>query len=212
MRCEPVSRRKGGGLVSPSAERNKEPIAAVLKAVLPGSGCVLEVSSGTGQHVVYFAAAMPHLTWQPSEAADETLTSISRWLEDAARDNVRPPVRLDVTERPWPVKTADAVVCLNMIHIAPWRAAEALIGGAGGILAPGAPLVLYGPFRRGGIHTAESNAAFDQQLQKQNPEWGVRDLEDVAAFAAKCGFGPAEVVAMPANNLTVIFRREEALR
>jgi SAM-dependent methyltransferase len=206
MRCENVD-NAGGRLVSPSAERNKGPIADVLRLIVPAQGVVLEVSSGTGQHVVHFAREMPHLTWQPSERDEEALRSIQQWVATEALANVRAPLRLDVMEQPWPVSDADAVLCLNMIHIAPWPASEALIRGASAILAPGGIFFLYGPFRRNGAHTAPSNEAFDRQLQSRNPQWGVRNLEDVAAYAAAHGFGAPDVYEMPANNLSVVFRK-----
>jgi SAM-dependent methyltransferase len=206
MRCENVD-NAGGRLVSPSAERNKGPIADVLRLIVPAQGVVLEVSSGTGQHVVHFAREMPHLTWQPSERDEEALRSIQQWVATEALANVRAPLRLDVMEQPWPVSDADAVLCLNMIHIAPWPAGEALIRGASAILAPGGIFLLYGPFRRNGAHTAPSNEAFDRQLQSRDPQWGVRNLEDVAAYAAAHGFGAPEVCEMPANNLSVAFRK-----
>jgi len=205
MRCETLGLLDGDRLLSPSAERNKAPIAAVLKQALPAAGVVLEVASGTGQHVVHFAREMPHLTWQPSEREDELLRSIERWRAAEALANVRAPVRLDVMEQPWPVASAAAVVCLNMIHIAPWAAAEALIAGAGKVVDDGGALFLYGPFRRGDRHTAPSNEAFDLQLRAQNAAWGVRDLDEVAAVARARGFGPPAIHEMPANNMSVVF-------
>ena len=207
MRCEKLDNIVGGGLVSPSAERNKGPLADVLKRVLPDEGVVLEVSSGTGQHVVHFAREMPYLNWQPTERDEDSLRSIASWRAAEALPNVLDPVRLDVVDQPWPISSAAAVICLNMIHIAPWVAAEALIRGAEAILAPGGILFLYGPFRRNGQHTAPSNEAFDRQLRTKNPDWGVRDLDDVARFAEEHGFDTPEIHEMPANNLSVVFRR-----
>jgi SAM-dependent methyltransferase len=207
MRCENVDNLSGDRLISPSAERNKEPVADVLCRVLPDQGLVLEVSSGTGQHVVHFARAMPHLRWQPTERDDDNLRSIASWRAAEALPNVLEPIRLDVVDQPWPVSSAAAVVCLNMIHIAPWAAAEALIRGAEATLAAGGVLFLYGPYRRGGRHTAPSNEAFDRQLRAQNPDWGVRDLEEVVRFAGRYGFDAPEIHEMPANNLSVVFRR-----
>nr|WP_244534574.1 DUF938 domain-containing protein [Hyphomicrobium sp. CS1GBMeth3] len=195
----------GGRLVSLSAARNKEPVAQILAQVLPREGTVLEVSSGTGQHVVHFARAMPNLTWQPSERDADALLSIAHWVASEGLTNVREAIHLDVTELPWPIGSAAAVVCLNMIHIAPWSAGEALIRGAAEILEPGGTLVLYGPFRRQGLHTSDSNAAFDRRLRAQNPEWGVRNLEDVARCAQTHGFGTPDIHEMPANNLSVVF-------
>jgi SAM-dependent methyltransferase len=207
MRCENVDSLVGDRLVSPSAERNKDPVADVLCRVLPDQGLVLEVSSGTGQHVVHFARAMPHLRWQPTERDEDNLRSIASWRAAEALPNVLEPIRLDVVDQPWPVSSAAAVVCLNMIHIAPWAAAEALIRGAEAILAAGGILFLYGPYRREGRHTAPSNEAFDQQLRSRNPDWGVRDLEEVVRFAGQHGFDASEIHEMPANNLSVVFRR-----
>lgn len=207
MRSEPLNGRGGGRLVSASAERNKVAVAQVLKELLPDQGVVLEVSSGSGQHVVHFAREMPALTWQPSECAQECLPSIAQWVADESLTNVRPALRLDVTDRPWPLSSAAAVVCLNMIHIAPWHVGEALVVGASEVLAPGGVFFLYGPFRRNGQHTSASNEAFDSQLRARNPAWGVRNLEDVARCAAAHDFGPPEIRQMPANNLCVFFRR-----
>ena len=207
MRCENVDSLVGDRLVSPSAERNKAPVADVLRRVLPDQGLVLEVSSGTGQHVVHFARAMPHLRWQATERDEANLRSIASWRGAEALPNVLEPIRLDVVDQPWPVSSAAAVVCLNMIHIAPWAAAEALIRGAEAILAPGGILFLYGPYRREGGHTAPSNEAFDRSLKARDPDWGVRDLEEVARFARQNGFHAPEIFEMPANNLSVFFRR-----
>jgi Protein of unknown function (DUF938) len=209
MRCETLSRLEAGRLLSPSAERNKGPVAEVLKRVLPDRGLVLEVASGTGQHVVHFAREAPQLTWQPSERDGECLQSIALWLAAEGPANVLAPLRLDVAEQPWPIASAAAVVSLNMIHIAPWDAGMALIRGAAAVLGPGGLLFLYGPFRRGATHTSPSNEAFDRQLRGQNPAWGVRDLEEVAFYAAAYGFGPPETHEMPANNLSVVLRKRE---
>jgi uncharacterized protein DUF938 len=208
MRFEKRDDLPDGRLVSPSAERNKEPVAALLRQVLPEEGLVLEVSSGTGQHVVHFAAQMPRLTWQPSEYDEESFISIGHWLASESPPNVRPPLRLDVHDQPWPVSAAAAVMCMNMIHIAPWSAAEALIRGAGAILSAGGVLFLYGPYRRGGEHTSPSNETFDGQLRARNAAWGVRDVEAVAALAAAQGFGAPEIFEMPANNLSLVFRKQ----
>jgi SAM-dependent methyltransferase len=207
MRCETLSSLEAGRLLSPSAERNKGPVAEVLKQVLPDRGLVLEVGSGTGQHIVHFAREAPHLTWQPSERDAECLHSIALWLAAEGPANVLAPLRLDVAEQPWPIASAAAVVSLNMIHIAPWDAGMALIRGAAAVLGPGGVLFLYGPFRRGARHTSSSNEAFDRQLRAQDPAWGVRDLEEVARCAAAHGFGPPETHDMPANNLSVVLRK-----
>ena len=191
---------------APASERNREPILAVLRGALPGRGTVLEIASGSGQHAVYFARAMPTLAWQPSDPSPEARASIAAWARAEGLDNVRPPVDLDVTRTPWPVAAADAIVNINMIHISPWEACEALLRGAAHILPLGALLVMYGPYKRGGEHTAESNAAFDASLRSRNPAWGVRDLDDVEKAAAAHGLELEQVVPMPANNLTVIYR------
>jgi SAM-dependent methyltransferase len=192
---------------APAAERNQGPILAVLRRALPPAGLVLEIASGTGQHVAHFAAALPNLIWQPSEADVAFDRSIRAWIEAEGLTNVREPVAFDVT-LPWPVTRADAAVCINMIHIAPWAATQALIAGAAGVLPPGGVLFLYGPFRRFGRHTAASNAAFDAQLRGADPDWGVRDLEAVAALAEAAEFDLKEVVEMPANNLSVVFQKQ----
>ena len=174
---------------------------------LPGTGTVLEVASGTGQHVVHFARALPELNWQPSDAESRALAWIESLVDASALANVRMPLRLDVHEQPWPLRRVDAVVCINMIHIAPWTATEALFRGVDSVLDAAGPLVLYGPYRRDGRHTAPSNDVFDANLKARNAEWGVRDLGEVEAEAGKYGLALDEVVEMPANNLTVVFRR-----
>jgi hypothetical protein len=207
IRCENADRLGDARLVSPSADRNKGPIAKVLLRVLPESGCILEISSGTGQHVVHFARVMPHLAWQPTECDAECLRSIAAWSAIEGLANVKPPLALDVYDEIWPAGRVDAAVCINMIHIAPSSATEALLRGTSRNLDSGAVFVLYGPFRRGGQHTSPSNEAFDQVLRAQNPRWGVRNLEDVAETAAKEGFELEEVCPMPANNLVAVFRK-----
>ena len=198
-------------LVSPAAERNQEPIAQVLVRVLPESGVVLEIASGTGQHVAHFAKALPALTWQPSDPDARSRRSIAAWTAAQGLPNVRDPVDLEVHALPWPVRSADAIVCINMIHISPWSATQALFAGAGATLGINATVYLYGPYRRHGRHTTASNEAFDRSLRAQDPAWGVRDLDDVCGVAAGHGFDLIETVAMPANNLSVIFRRTHAL-
>jgi SAM-dependent methyltransferase len=191
----------------PSGERNKRPILEVLRRVLPPTGTVLEIASGTGQHVVHFARALPELIWQPSEADEQLCDAIRERLRAAALPNVREPLLLDVCDDAWLSMAADAIVCINMIHIAPWSATEGLMRHARRLLESGELLILYGPFKRSGRHTAPSNAAFDASLRAQDPDWGVRDLDDVTTLAERCDFERAEIVAMPANNLTVVFRR-----
>jgi SAM-dependent methyltransferase len=192
---------------APAAARNRDPILAALRPRLPGAGLVLEVASGSGEHAIHLAAALPALTFQPSDPDPGARASIDAWAAKAGLANIRPALALDAAAADWPAAAADAVVCINMIHIAPWAACEGLVRGAARLLPAGGPLILYGPYRRGGRHTAPSNAAFDADLRARDPAWGVRDLEAVAALAAGQGFGPPEAVEMPANNLTVIFRR-----
>jgi cyclopropane fatty-acyl-phospholipid synthase-like methyltransferase len=193
---------------SAAAERNQGPILEVLRGILPPRGAVLEIASGTGQHVVHFAAALAGLTWQPSDPNRERCATIAARLAAARLPNVLAPLALDVHDEPWPLAApVDAVLCINMIHIAPASATAALIGGARRWLDPaGARLLfLYGPFKQGGRHTAPSNAAFDESLRAENAAWGVRDLDEVTAAAAAAGFARAAVVPMPANNLSVVF-------
>ncbi|MBL8836723.1 MAG: DUF938 domain-containing protein [Alphaproteobacteria bacterium] len=193
---------------APAAARNREPILAVLREVLPASGLVLEIASGSGEHAMWFAEALPSITWQPSDGDDGARASIAAWRAKGKLPNLREPVALDAAAPgTWPIARADAVVCINMIHIAPWAAAEGLFAGASRVLPPGGVLFLYGPYREGGRHTAPSNEAFDADLRRRNPEWGVRDLDDVTALAARCGFTLARRVAMPANNLSVVFAK-----
>lgn len=192
---------------SPAAERNREPILEVLRRHLPQTGLVLEIASGTGQHVAHFAANLPDLDWQPSDLNAATHASIAAWVKDAGLANVHPPVELNVTTETWPVDRADAIVCINMIHISPWAATEGLLRGAERILPSGSVLYLYGPYRRAGQHTAPSNEEFDVSLKARNPEWGVRNLEDVLDLASRHGFECVEVAEMPANNLSVVLRR-----
>jgi hypothetical protein len=192
---------------APAAVRNREPICTVLKQVLPESGLVLEVASGSGEHIVHFAAAFPGLTFQPSDPDAAARDSIAGWSAAAGLSNIRAPLAIDVTAAVWPLTAADAVICINMVHISPWRSTMGLVQGAATLLPKGAPLYLYGPYRRDGAHTAESNAAFDADLRRRNPEWGVRDMGEVTALAIGAGFGAPEIVAMPANNFSLIFRR-----
>jgi Protein of unknown function (DUF938) len=201
-----------GALTAPSVARNREPILAVLRRVvplpiLPARRLVLEIASGSGEHAIYFAAALPHLTWQPSDPDPDARESIAAYLAATALPNVLPPLILDAAASNWPVTQADVIVAINMIHIAPWAATEGLMAGAERLLPVGGVLFLYGPFREHGQHTAPSNAAFDESLRARDREWGVRDLDEVAALASQHGLALEERVAMPANNLSVVFRR-----
>jgi hypothetical protein len=179
----------------------------VLAGALPATGLVLEVASGTGVHALHFARAYPKLEWQPTETDAELVKLLAARTADAALPNLRAPLPFDVHEPRAPLDRADAVVCINMIHIAPWSACEGLLRHAAALLAPGAPLVLYGPFMRDGVHTAPSNAEFDSSLRARNAAWGVRDLGDVDELARGHGFTLALTVGMPANNLSVVWRR-----
>jgi SAM-dependent methyltransferase len=193
---------------SPSTARNREPILAVLRPRLPASGLVLEVAAGAGEHAVFNAAALPHLQWQPTDPDPEALASIAAWRDHAALPNLLPPLRLDAADPDsWPVERADAVVNINMIHISPWSAAEGLIEGAARRLPAGGLLFLYGPYIEADVPTAASNLAFDESLRRRNPTWGIRHLDEVKALAAGHGLMLADRIAMPANNLSLIFRR-----
>ena len=195
-------------LYAPSAVRNREPIARVLRQYLPETGLVLEVASGSGEHFVHFATdARPGLTFQPSDPDAAARASIDAWVAATGLRNVRPALTLDGTSGSWPIDRADLVVCINMIHISPWAATLGLMRGAGKVLSSGGCLVLYGPYRQGGRHTAPSNEVFDHDLRTRNPAWGVRDLEDVVAVAIGNGFSQPDVHAMPANNLLLAFAR-----
>jgi SAM-dependent methyltransferase len=192
---------------APATERNRDAIAAVLREVLPERGLLLEVAAGTGEHAAYLAPLFPNLRWQPSDPDPEALTSIEAWQADAEAANLLPPVFLDAASATWPIDSADAVLCINMVHISPWAATEGLMRGAGRLLPPGGPLILYGPYRRAGVPTAPSNEAFDASLKARNPAWGLRDLEAVRDEAAAQGLGFERLYEMPANNLTLVFRK-----
>lgn len=190
---------------APATERNREPIAAVLAETLPAEGLVFEIASGSGEHCAFFAERFPDLQWQPSDPDSDALASIADWCE--GRSNVLPPLALDATAPDWPIAAADAILCVNMVHISPWEATLGLMAGAGRLLDPGAPLILYGPYRQHGVPTAESNEAFDVSLKGRNPAWGLRYVEDVSAAAVARGLMLERIVPMPANNLTLVFRR-----
>lgn len=192
-------------LSSPSAQRNREPIAAVLVDWLPDSGLVLEVASGSGEHAVFFAERFPQLDWQPSDPDPAALSSIEAWRADSGLANLREPVILDATAETWPVTGADAVLNINMVHISPWDAAMGLLDGAARVLAPGCKLILYGPWIVGNVETAPSNLAFDADLKRRNSAWGLRRVEDFAAEAEKRGFALEDQREMPANNRMLLF-------
>lgn len=207
-RLTPMKRR------SPAAERNRGPLLDVLRGVLPTEAAlgrrpqVLEIASGSGQHAIYFAEHLPGLDWQPSDVDAEARASVAAWRDEAGLPNLRAPIALDVTQPGWTAGlAADAIVCANMIHIAPWEACLGLLDGAAALLPDGGVLITYGPYRFDGALTAPSNEAFDASLRAQDPRWGVRDVADVSREAAARGLQREAVVAMPANNHTLIFRR-----
>lgn len=190
---------------APATLRNREPIAGVLQQELPAAGQVLEVASGSGEHCAFFAGLFRGHVWQPSDPDPGALASIASWC--AGLGNVLPPRALDAASSAWPVDAADAVLCINMAHISPWEATLGLVAGAARLLARGAPLILYGPWRREGVATAPSNEAFDASLKARDPRWGLRRLEDLDAAAAAQAFTRTRLVEMPANNLVLVYRR-----
>jgi cyclopropane fatty-acyl-phospholipid synthase-like methyltransferase len=195
-------------MFSPSAARNLAPILEVLKRVLPAHGAVLEIGCGTGEHAVYFAEAMPNLTWCPSDPDSEARVSTASWITFTGLSNVRAPLDIDVCARAWGVEHMapfDALVSLNMVHIAPWAASLGLFAGAGRLLCAGGLLVLYGPFMRDGAHNAPSNAAFDASLKARNPSWGLRDIADLERAGESSGLILRETIEMPANNMSLVF-------
>jgi SAM-dependent methyltransferase len=194
---------------APATSRNRAPILEILRPLLPEGALVLEVASGTGQHAAFLAGALPHVVWQPTDVDRESLESIDAWRAEAGVPNLLPATVLDATSEAWPVARADAIVCINMIHIAPWAACEGLLRGAARVLGPGGVLFLYGPFRIGGALPATSNVAFDASLRARDPAWGVRELDDVTALANSRGFVREALVALPANNHAVVYRRAE---
>jgi len=192
---------------SPACERNRDPILAVLRRVLPARGRVLEFSAGTGMHSAWWAPRLPGLAWQPTDRDPDALASIAAWRDTVAAPNLLAPVRLDTCDTDWGVGVVDGAVCCNMIHISPWESAQGLFAGLARVLAPGGVFVLYGPFRFAGVWTSDSNVRFDRSLQQRDPRWGVRDLVDVIALAALHGLALQEVVAMPANNHCLVWAR-----
>lgn len=195
--------------ISPSTARNREPILAVLQRVLPANARVLELASGTGEHAVYIARAMPSLTWQPSDPDPTARASIAAWIEHEALTNVAPPLDVDVSASHWGVEDQrfDALVAINMIHISPWEATLGLMAGAGRLLRCGGLLFTYGAYKRDGQHTAPSNKSFEQWLKARDPRFGVRDMADVEAAANAQGLALREIVEMPANNFSLVFVR-----
>jgi SAM-dependent methyltransferase len=204
---QPASRIQQTARSAPAAARNREPILRVLRDTIPRPAQVLEIASGTGEHAVWFSSALPELTWQPTDHDEEALSSIAAWRDMTGPLNLLPPLRLDAAADTWPVTHADAVVAINLVHIAPWSVTQGLIAGAARVLTSGGLLFLYGPFREGGVHTGAGNAAFDADLQARDPSWGIRDLDEISALASQHGFEAPERIAMPANNLSVVFYR-----
>jgi hypothetical protein len=192
---------------APATARNREPIAEVLAEELPERGLVLETASGSGEHAVSFAGLFPNLVWQPSDPEADARASIEAWAEEAGLANVRPAIELDAAGQ-WPIERADAILCVNMTHISPPEATQGLFAGAGKVLAPGAPLIVYGPFIEREVETAPSNLAFDADLKRRNPAWGLRDTRWLDELAEATGLERTRRVAMPANNLTLVYRRK----
>lgn len=193
---------------APAASRNRDPITEVLKDWLPPSGLVLELASGTGEHALHFARTFPDLDWQPTDPDPEALKSIAAWQSDANLANLQPPVKLDARETDWPLRQADAILTINMVHISPWEAALGLLDGAARLLSRGAALILYGPWKEAEAKTAPSNLAFDDMLRARDPRWGLREVETFAAEAQKRGLTLIERRVMPANNLMLLLRRD----
>ena len=198
----------GGKRHAPATARNRDAIAQILAQTLPASGLVLEIASGSGEHIVHFARCFPALRWLPSDPDPAALASITAWADESALPNVSPPLQIDAADpEAWPIGEADALLCINMVHIAPWAATLGLLHGAAMLLPQGAPLFLYGPYFRRDVETAPSNLAFDESLRARDPAWGLRWVHDVEAAAAGEGFALERVAEMPANNLSLIFRR-----
>ena len=192
---------------APAALRNREPIAEMLEQWLPESGLVLEIASGTGEHAVHFAGRFPQLEWQPSDLHPDALASIRAWRAEAGLPNMREPLTIDASSASWPIDEADAVLSINMVHISPWTSALGLLDGAARILSPGAPLIMYGPWLKDDVPTAPSNLAFDADLNRRDPAWGLRRVEDFAAAAGERGLRLIETRPMPANNMMLLLRR-----
>lgn len=192
---------------APATGRNSAPIAAVLEGELPSAGLVLEIASGTGQHAVFFARSFPSLDWQPSDLDPSALASIDAYALEAGLANLRPAIRFDASDADRPVDCADAVLCINMVHISSWSATIGLFGHAAQMLDPGAPLILYGPYLERDVETAPSNIAFDRSLRERNPAWGLREAEALDILAGESGFARTARHAMPANNIILVYRR-----
>ncbi len=194
-------------LHAPAALRNRDLIADVLQIHLPPSGLLLEIASGSGQHCVRFAERLPNHVIQPSDPDPKARASIDAWVVSSGLANVKPALDIDASRGDWPVAQAQAVLCINMIHISPWRATEGLFAGAAKCLSAGGLLFTYGPYMQGGAQTSESNAAFDADLRRENAEWGIRSIEALSELGLSCGFAAPEIMAMPANNFSLVFKR-----
>lgn len=192
---------------APATLRNRDAILAVLERILPADGRVLEIASGSGEHIVHFAKWFPQLQWQPSDPDPASRASIAAWMAESGTANILPVIDLDAAKADWPVHTVDAILCINMIHISPWAATQGLLAGAARVLPAGSPLYLYGPFHIPGRETAPSNMTFDHSLKARNPEWGLRNMADIESAARDRGFAIEEIVDMPANNLSVILKK-----
>ncbi len=195
---------------APATLRNRDAIADVLRDHLPATGTVLEIASGSGEHIVHFAQAFPHLVWQPSDCEPAALASIAAWAAQAGASNVRPPLSINAAQPGWPLKRADAIVCINMVHISPWDATVGLFKGCAQAFDEEAPIILYGPYVEEGVETAVSNLAFDKSLKARNPAWGLRHLDDMDRVASDQGFARSSRHAMPANNLTLVYRKRSS--
>ena len=192
---------------APAAARNSVPTAEMLAQELPGEGLVLEVASGSGEHAVFFARRFPALAWQPSDADPEALTSVEAWRIEVGLANLLSPLALDAASPNWPISHANAIVCVNMVHIAPWAATLGLFAGAGKLLPVSAPLILYGPFFEDDVLTTSSNSAFDQSLRERDTAWGLRRAEAMNGVAREAGFARTARYALPANNIVLVYRR-----
>ncbi|MBL44639.1 MAG: SAM-dependent methyltransferase [Sphingomonadaceae bacterium] len=193
---------------APATARNSEPLADVLAGELPNEGLVLEIASGTGEHAVFMARRFPALDWQPSDCATDALHSVDAWAQEAGLANLRPAIALDAAAGEWPVEQADAILCVNMVHISPWQATVGLFEGAGRVLASGAPLILYGPFLEADVDPAPSNLAFDESLKTRDPAWGLRNVADLDALAEARNLNRTAHHEMPANNLVLVYRKD----
>ena len=192
---------------APATLRNRDSITDVLRPILPAAGLALEVASGSGEHVVHFAGAFPTIDWQPSDPDPAALASIAVWAGESGLANIRPPIRIDASAADWPIDRVDVILCINMVHISPWGATIGLFGQAARLLPPGGLLYLYGPYIRPGVETAPSNLAFDASLKARDPAWGLRSLDAMTALGAQHGLDCADIIAMPANNLSLVFHR-----